>query len=55
MSNAVIVWLVVFAVAALVFFGVAAVVSVKGFTDLLDLLHHARSKDEIPSEDHVDL
>jgi len=38
MDNAVIVWLIVFAVAALIFFGVAAVVTVKGFGDLLALL-----------------
>ena len=40
MDNAVIVWLVIFAAAALIFFGVAVVVTVKGFGDLRDLLRH---------------
>ena len=55
MNNAVIVWLLVFAVAALLFFGVAAVVSVKGFADLLDLLRNAGPKKDVGSKDHIDL
>jgi len=46
MSKAVAVWLIVFAVSALVFFGVAVVVSVKGFSDLLSLLRHSSTRDE---------
>ena len=46
MSNAVIAWLVIFAVAALVFFAVSAVVSVKGFSDLLSLLRRTSRQDE---------
>jgi hypothetical protein len=45
MSKAVAVWLIVFAVSALVFFGVAAVVSIKGFSDLLSLLRHSSNRD----------
>jgi hypothetical protein len=46
MDNGVIAWLIVFAISALVFFGVAVVVSVKGFTDLLTLLRHTSRRDE---------
>lgn len=37
-----IIWLLIFAVAALTFFGVALVVSVKGVADLRHLLRSAR-------------
>lgn len=38
MNTAGIVWLVIFALSTLTFFAVAAVVSVKGLSDLRDLL-----------------
>jgi hypothetical protein len=46
MDKAVIVWLVVFAAAALIFFGVAVVVTIKGFGDLMALLRHADVRGE---------
>jgi hypothetical protein len=57
MSKAVAVWLIVFAVSALVFFGVAVVVSVKGFSDLLSLLQHSSFRDKVEpaSEDNVNI
>jgi hypothetical protein len=39
MNNGTLFWMIIFGVAALFFFGVAAVVTVKGFGDLKDLLH----------------
>ena len=44
MNTAGIVWLVIFAVAALTFFGVAVVVSVKGVGDLRHLLRSAQKR-----------
>ncbi|MGH9901130.1 MAG: hypothetical protein ACRD68_04740 [Pyrinomonadaceae bacterium] len=38
MNKGALVWMIVFAASALCFFVVAAVVSVKGFGDLMDLL-----------------
>ena len=43
MPSGVLLWLVLFAVAALVFFGVAAWVSVTGVADVRDLLHRNRA------------
>ena len=44
MNTAGIVWLLIFAVAALMFFGVAVVVSVKGVADLRHLLRSGRKR-----------
>jgi hypothetical protein len=44
-NTAGIVWLVIFAVAALTFFGVAVVVSVKGVGDLRHLLRSAQKRE----------
>lgn len=38
MSNGTLFWLIVFAISALTFFAVAAVVTIKGASDLRDLL-----------------
>ena len=46
MNNGVIVWLVIFALAASIFFLIAAIVSIKGFADLQDLLQHSRHRDK---------
>jgi len=45
MDNAVILWLMVFAIAASIFFGVAVVITIKGFADLLALLRGAGRRD----------
>jgi hypothetical protein len=47
MDNTVITWLVIFAVAASIFFAVSAVVTVKGFADLLALLRGAGDKADL--------
>jgi len=39
MSPGALAWMIVFAVAALAFFGIAVIVVVKGFADLKGLLH----------------
>lgn len=44
MNTAGIVWLLIFALSTLTFFTVAAVVSVKGFSDLRDLLGGIRKR-----------
>jgi hypothetical protein len=44
MNTMAFIWLVLFAVAALLFFCIAAVISVLGFRDLLDLLAGASKK-----------
>jgi hypothetical protein len=41
-------WLIMFGVSALLFFGIAAVVGVRGFFDLLDLL---RPSDRVSQEE----
>jgi hypothetical protein len=38
MNNGTLFWILVFAVSALIFFAVAAVVAIKGVSDLRDLL-----------------
>jgi hypothetical protein len=43
-NTAGIIWLLIFAVAALTFFGVAVVVSVKGVADLRHLLRSGRKR-----------
>ena len=45
MSNGVIVWLIIFAVSAAVFFVTALVVSIKGLADLRSLLQASRHSD----------
>ena len=42
MDSRAVVWLLVFAVSAALFFLIAAVVSVKGFSDLRGLLRHSK-------------
>ena len=44
MNTAGIIWLVIFALSTITFFAVAAVVSVKGFSDLRDLLGGIRKR-----------
>ena len=44
MNTAGIVWLLIFAVAVVMFFGVAVVVSVKGVADLRHLLRSGRQR-----------
>ena len=45
MNTGTLVWMLIFAASALCFFAVAAVVSVKGFGDLKDLLRLTKSRD----------
>ena len=40
MNRGALLWLLIFAISALAFFLIAAVVAFKGISDLLDLLHH---------------
>lgn len=40
MTAGAMIWLMIFLVAALVFFGLAAVITILGFKDLRDLLSH---------------
>lgn len=40
MNNGVIIWLIIFALSAVSFFVIAAIVTVKGFADLRALLRH---------------
>lgn len=42
MDNGAIIWLVIFAVSAAAFFVIAAIVAVKGFADLQNLLRHSK-------------
>ncbi len=44
MHTGAIIWFVIFAVAAALFFCVAAVVSIKGWKDLQELLRHSSQK-----------
>ena len=46
MDSGAIVWLVIFAASAILFFGIAAVVAVKGFGDLQRLLRHSKRHGE---------
>jgi hypothetical protein len=45
MNTGTLIWMVIFAAGALCFFAVAAVVSVKGFGDLRDLLRLTKRRD----------
>ena len=45
MNTGIIIWLLVFALSAAVFFIVAAVVAVKGLGDLRTLLRHSKRRD----------
>jgi len=44
MDSGAIVWLVIFALSALLFFGIAAVVAVKGLGDLRKLLRYSKRR-----------
>jgi hypothetical protein len=44
MANGAMIWLVIFAVSAAAFFVIAAIVAVRGFTDLQTLLRHSDRK-----------
>ncbi len=46
MNNGVIIWLIIFALAAACFFVIAVIVSIKGFADLQDLLQHSKHRDK---------
>ncbi len=46
MNNSVIIWLIIFALAAICFFVIAAIVTVKGFGDLGALLRHSEREDK---------
>jgi hypothetical protein len=43
MNVGALLWLLIFGVSAAVFFVIAAIVAVKGFRDLIELLHHHAS------------
>jgi hypothetical protein len=44
MTHATLLWIILFALAALLFFGTAAVITVVGFRDLKDLLSRSLKK-----------
>ncbi len=44
MNSATVIWIVLFGISALLFFGVAAVIAVVGFKDLRDLLSKSEEK-----------
>lgn len=46
MNNGVILWLVIFALGAASFFGIALIVSIKGLADLRTLLQHSDRRDK---------
>jgi len=46
MSSISIIWIVVFALACLLFFGTAAVITVKGTRDLKDLLRKTETRNQ---------
>lgn len=46
MSNGVLIWMVIFGLFATLFFGIAAVVSVKGVDDVRDLLFNTNKDKE---------
>ena len=52
MTTMTVVWLVLFAAAALLFFSLAAVIAVLGFRDLLDLLSGVKKR---PSSNSAEL
>ena len=43
MDSRAVIWLLIFAISAAVFFVVAAVVAIRGFTDLRTLLRHSKA------------
>ncbi len=45
MTGSVLIWIVIFAAAALLFFGTAAVITIVGVQDLRDLLSRSTKKD----------
>jgi hypothetical protein len=55
MNVATILWLVVFGISAAMFLGVAIIVSVKGFSDLKELLGNQEDVTRRPSDDESDL
>jgi hypothetical protein len=50
MHSAVIIWLVIFALSTILFFAIAAVVIVRGFSDLRSLLRMSRPDGDAGSE-----
>ncbi|MDQ3064151.1 MAG: hypothetical protein M3R14_15020 [Acidobacteriota bacterium] len=46
MNNGVIIWLIIFALAAASFFVIAVIVSIKGFADLQTLLQNSERRDK---------
>ncbi len=55
MNNGVIIWLIIFALAAACFFVIAVIVSVKGFADLRTLLQHSKHRDKPDTKLQEDL
>ena len=51
MDNASVVWLVIFALSAILFFAIAAVVAVNGLTDLKKLLRHSKRQGQLSDAD----
>jgi hypothetical protein len=47
MTPAAIFWFVMFAISGLVFFGIALVVSIRGISDLRDLLGSSKRKSKV--------
>ncbi len=54
MNNGVIIWLIIFALAAASFFVIAAIVTVKGFADLRALLRHSEPEDKRNEKEKVE-
>lgn len=52
MTTGSLIWLIIFAVSVAVFFIVAAIVSVRGFGDLRDLLHTPEKRGR-PTSDNL--
>ncbi|MDQ4122051.1 MAG: hypothetical protein M3209_11475 [Acidobacteriota bacterium] len=53
MSNGVFIWIVIFAVSAVGFFLIAAIVAVRGFFDLQLLLTHSNRNDKFEPESDI--
>lgn len=50
MNKGSIIWLIIFAVSAIVFLVIAVIVSVRGFADLQSLLQHSNRRDEFDKD-----
>lgn len=46
MSTGALIWLIIFSISAVLFFGVAAIAGMKGAGELLDLLRRTEQKNE---------